>query len=191
MGCITSGACRTSDTERTELSNWGKNDVAEVLSAVDNRTLMVDVRESSKGVIWPTLQRLTPAVVVVDDSFTKIDIFGLARELKNLKMLETNAESWAICQAQETSYEEECELQTVLLTMRDRTSVQQVKQLMPFIDFLLEEEEMSGKEIWLCVSNLRLFFKVYNPTAEDAFKAKVVTGAIKEENKPTRAIPWS
>jgi len=67
----------------------------------------------------------------------------------------------------------------VLLTVRDRTSVQQVKQLMPFIDFLLEEEEMSGKEIWLCVSNLRLFFKVYNPTAEDAFKAKVVTGAIK------------
>ena len=30
-----------------------------------------------------------------------------------------------------------------------------------------------------------MFFKVYHPTAEEAFKAKIITDAIKEETKPT------
>jgi len=35
------------------------------------------------------------------------------------------------------------------------------------------------------LADIRLFFKVYHPTAEEAFKAKIITDAIKEETKPT------
>ena len=48
----------------------------------------------------------------------------------------------------------ERDLASAATTMRDRTSIQQVEQLMSFMGFLLEEEEISGKEIWLCLSNL-------------------------------------
>ena len=64
--------------------------------------------------------------------------------------------------------------------MRDTTPAQQVEQLMSFLCFcLLEEEEMRS-----CVTNIRLFFKVYDPAAGEALKTKLVTDTIKEENKP-------
>ena len=161
-----------------ELSNLKKNDVAVAafLGSGNTGTLMMDARESGDR---------TQPVVVMDDRRTKIDHFALAREHNNRKLLEKNAESWAIWQAHGTPYGEAIELQTVCLMMRDRTLVQQVEQLMSFMGFLLDEEEMNGKEMRSCVANLRVFFKVYNPAAEEAFKAKMVTDAIQEENKPT------
>ena len=139
---------------------------------------------SGRGGPWPILLP-GHAVVVVDDRRDKIDRFGVAREVKNKKMLEKNMEAWTIWGVHSISYGETHNLPAMGLMMRDRTPIQQVEQLMSFLCFLLEEEEMNGKEMRSCVTNVRLFFKVYNPTAEEAFKTKLVTNAIKEENKLT------
>ena len=37
--------------------------------------------------------------------------------------------------------------------------------------FLLEDEEMDGEETRSYVANIRLFFKIYKPAAEEALKA--------------------